>query len=96
MGRSKGDASLSRSRKGFTVAASPFNGVKLELALILVGAVELLLIHGKLSQDALVQFSILAGYGVAAMLWLMVRVRRIARQQALVNQVSGGGDDGQA
>ncbi len=81
MNESKGDESLARSKRGFTVGASPFNMVKLELALILVGAVLVLLINGRVSDDAAVQWAMVVGYGLLAMLWLMFRTRRVLQQQ---------------
>lgn len=82
MAQSEGDASLSRQQRGFTVKASPFNGVKLDLAVIVVVAVVWWLIHSKLTENGLIQLGLLAGYGVLAMLWLMMRTHQISRRQA--------------
>jgi hypothetical protein len=80
MGRSEGDASLSRQRRSFTVKASPFNAVKLDVALIVIIGVMLVLVHGRLVQNSLGQLALLAGYGVAAMVWIVVRTRRVSRR----------------
>lgn len=69
--------SVPRRRRGFTVAVSPFNPVKLELAVILVVGLLLLIVHGRLVDGALAQLGLLLAYGVGAMLWLLWRTRRV-------------------
>jgi predicted membrane channel-forming protein YqfA (hemolysin III family) len=64
-------------RRGFSVAASPLNAVKLDLGIILVVGALLLLVHGKLVSGTLAQFLVLAVYGIGAMLWLIIRTRRV-------------------
>jgi hypothetical protein len=86
MAHSEGDASLSRRRRGFTVAASPFNSVKLDLALIIVVAVVVVLIHKHLAESFLAQLAILAGYGLISMAWLILKTRRISRSVAEENK----------
>ncbi len=76
--KEKKGVSVTQSKGGFTVAPSPFNPVKLDLGVILVFAVVLGFTHGYVSDDPWVQLALLAGYGFFAMLWLIVRVRRIA------------------
>jgi len=76
--KDKKDASVTQSAGGFTVAPSPFNPVKLDLGVILVFAVVLGFTHGYVSDDPWIQLALLAGYGFVAMLWLVLRVRRIA------------------
>ena len=73
--------SLPQHRRGFGVAASPFNGVKFDLAIILIVAVFLLLIHDKLVADSFVQLLMLSGYGMAAMAWLIFRTQGVLRSQ---------------
>ena len=75
------EPSLSRQRPGFTVAASPFNGVKLDLALIIIVGVVVWLVHDRVIENGFGQFLFLAGYGLCAMAWLMMKTRRIARSQ---------------
>ena len=82
MAHSEGDASLSRQRRGFTVKASPFNGVKFDLAIILVLGFLLFMVHDHLVTGELAQLAVLAGYGIVAMLWLLVRTRRVSRELA--------------
>ncbi len=65
---------------GFTVAASPLNGVKLELAVICCGGVLLLLLQGRITSHSLLQLMLLAGYGGASMLWVIYRVRQVMRR----------------
>lgn len=82
MAQSKGDASLSRRSKGFTVAASPFNAVKLDLALLVVVGLVLWIVHDRLVADQLGQLLLLWGYGVLAMGWVVLRTRRVVRRLA--------------
>lgn len=66
--------------------------VKLELALLLVGAVLVLLVNGKITDNAVWQLLMVVAYGVGAMLWLTLRTRRILRQQITASQEAGGID----
>lgn len=95
MGESKREQSLPRKGGGFTVAASPFNAVKFDLAIILFVGVLLLIVHGSLSANPLVQLALLFLYGLGAMLWLLVRTRKIVKQleseQSLTD--GNGGDE---
>lgn len=75
----KADSPSSTGRTA-SVGRSPLNGVKLELALVVIGGVVLTLIHGKLTADSLSQLLILIGYGTAAMSWLIFRTRRVLAQ----------------
>ncbi|ALP52784.1 hypothetical protein Tel_06230 [Candidatus Tenderia electrophaga] len=88
MAQAKGDESLSRQGKGFTVPASPFNAVKLDLALIIIIAVVLWLIHDRLIANQLGQFLLLSGYGLAAMGWIVFRTRRVARRLAAADSAT--------
>ena len=88
MAHSEGDASLPRQRRGFTVAASPFNPVKLDLALIIVVAVVVILVHERLTESFLAQLAILAGYGLISMAWLIRKIRRISRSVAEENETA--------
>jgi hypothetical protein len=69
-------------RKGMTVAPSPLNEVKLELAIILVVGVLLLLAQGRIVDSLFVQLLVLVSYGVLGMLWIIVRARQVLRQIA--------------
>ena len=68
--------------KGMTVAPSPLNEVKLDLAIILVVGVLLLLAQGRLVDGLLAQLLVLASYGVLGMLWIVVRARKILQRIA--------------
>ena len=85
--RDNRDESVARPRGGFTVSASPLNAVKLDLGVILCVALLVWLMVEYLSERVVVQVGVLALYGLVAMIWLMVRTRRIeaalwARHQA--------------
>ena len=90
MSHSEGDASLPRRGKAFTVQASPFNAIKLDLALILVVGVVLLIAHERLVDDQLGQLLLLAGYGLAAMLWVVLRTRHVLKRHAQTVSVETG------
>lgn len=66
--------------KGMTVAPSPLNEVKLDLAIILVVGMLLLLVQGRLMDGLPAQLLVLASYGVAGMLWIVVRTRKVLRR----------------
>ena len=78
----KQSSSVQQKDKGFTVKASPLNEVKLELGVALILGVVVFLVVPVLMPDLLSQLLLLAGYGVAAMGWIIWRVRRILRQMA--------------
>jgi len=79
MGRKPGkaeDADSVTARKGFTVAPSPLNEVKLDLGIILVVGIVLLLLQGKVLDSLPLQLLLLSSYGVLGMIWIIVRTRR--------------------
>jgi F0F1-type ATP synthase assembly protein I len=69
--------SATRQSSGFGVAASPFNTVKLELAIILVFGVVLGLLLDSITPHNGLQILILAFYGVGASVWVWLRTRRV-------------------
>lgn len=75
---------------GFSVAASPFNSVKFELGLLLLCGVILLSTTSLLGIEQNTQFILHLVYGVAAAIWVAVRVRRIAK----FSEHTGPVDDG--
>ena len=68
--------------KGMTVAPSPLNEVKLDLAIILVVGGLLLMVQGRLLDGLLAQLLVLASYGVLGMLWIVVRTRKVLQRMA--------------
>ena len=68
--------------KGMTVAPSPLNEVKLDLAIILVVGVLLLLVQGRLLDSLLAQLLVLASYGLLGMLWIVIRIRNVLQRIA--------------
>ncbi len=89
MPHSEGEPSLSRKKSGFTVAASPFNGVKLDLALICVFGVVVWLMHDRVTESALGQLLILVAYGVFSAAWVVVKTKRVAKRIELENGNEG-------
>lgn len=73
-------STLARLPGVFTVAPSPLNAVKFDLGLILVGALLLLLVQGRLALTVGWQLLLLFGYGLLGMTWLLLRTRRILTQ----------------
>ncbi len=69
--------SVPETKPSFTVAASPFNAVKLELGVVLVIGFFLLFIVSSLIDSPFMQVGLLGGYGAVSMLWLIFRVRRV-------------------
>ena len=65
-----------------TVAPSPLNEVKLDLAIILVVGGLLLLVQGRLLDSLLAQLLVLASYGLLGMLWIVIRVRNVLQRIA--------------
>lgn len=69
--------SLPENSNGFTINASPFNQVKLELgAIIIVGIILAVSVLFVISSNAL-QLVLLGGYGIGAMTWLVFRVKQV-------------------
>ena len=75
--------SQQNTQAGFGVAPSPFNGVKLELGLILVLAIVVWLAADIITPEKSSQLLILFVYGLLAMGWLVLRTRRVLRQHLL-------------
>jgi len=66
--------------KGFGVAASPLNSVKLELGIILFVGLLLWLAVDSITADVASQLLILAFFGGGGALWLVIRTRRTLKQ----------------
>ncbi len=66
-----------RTRPGMRVAASPFNGVKLDLAIITVLLLLIWLVLANTVKDALTQTIILFACSGLAASWIIFRVRQI-------------------
>jgi len=64
----------------FAVSASPFNGVKLELALILIVGLILWLVSEQLFPHRMEAFLMLIGYSLLAAGWIILRVHNIVKQ----------------
>lgn len=72
----KGAGSLT-GRKGFTVAPSPLNEVKLDLGVILVVGLVLLLVQGRVTDSVPLQLLLLLCYGLLGLSWIVLRARRV-------------------
>jgi hypothetical protein len=78
--------------RGFGVAASPLNEVKLDLAIILVVGALLLLVQGRIVDGLWVQLLLLSSYGLLGTLWIIVRARRVVARLTQARQP--GANDG--
>lgn len=66
--------------KGFGVAASPFNGIKLELGFCVMLGVLLWLGANSITADEGAQLMLLLAYSLLSMVWLVVRTRALLRR----------------
>ncbi len=78
--RGKTVESITRSRRGITVAPSPFNKVKFELGVIVVVLPLVWLVVGRLLPNLLAQLAALFVLGSGAALWLVWRTRATLRR----------------
>ena len=76
------NGSVAQNSSGFTVAASPFNPVKLELGIILILAIVVLIVHDIWISVWWGQLLILLSYSITSAAWLISRTRQIQRRQA--------------
>ena len=79
MNKSKNKRSLPQKTRGLTVASSPFNGVKLLFAILLVIGVLISLVSGAIWPNPVQQVIILGTYALFAMLVLMINIHRVAK-----------------
>ncbi len=63
--------------QGFGVAASPFNGVKIELGLSILFGALLWLAADSITADETTQWLVLLGYALISMCWLVLRTRAV-------------------
>ncbi len=68
------------SKKGFGVAASPFNGIKIELGIAISIGFVLWLAADSITASIATQLLLLVGYGLFSAGWLVYRTRRIVQQ----------------
>ncbi len=73
------------SKKGFGVAASPFNRVKMELGMALFLGFVLWLAADSITSSIATQLLLLVGYGLISAGWLVLRTRRVVQQLDVQN-----------
>ena len=76
----KHDIAQTAKPKGFGVAASPFNGVKLELGICIILGVLLWLGAEFITADEGAQLMLLFAYSLLATAWLVLRTRAVLRR----------------
>jgi hypothetical protein len=67
-------------KKGFGVAASPFNRVKMELGFALIFGFVLWLAADSITASISTQLLLLVGYGLISASWLIYHTRRVVQQ----------------
>lgn len=82
MGDSTDKSHARKSTAAFTVAASPFNAVKLELVIVLIVGFVLWLVMHSITDNDLTHILILFLYSASGALWLSVRVRNVSQQSS--------------
>ena len=70
-------SSPSSTTKGFGVAASPFNGVKIELGVVLILGLVLWLAADSITASIATQLLLLVSYGLISASWLIIRTRHV-------------------
>ena len=68
------------SKSAFSVAASPFNAIKLELIIILIVGFVFWLVLQSITDNDLTHIAVLFLYSTTGAIWLSLRVRYIARK----------------
>ena len=69
-----------QNKVGLQVVGSPFNAVKLELAVIVVVGLMLWIVVDSITGNDIAQIGILFGFGVVAAIWLVLRTRYLAQR----------------
>jgi hypothetical protein len=88
-------SSQTPSKKGFGVAASPFNRVKMELGIALIFGFVLWLAADSITASIATQLLLLVGYGLISASWLVFRTQRVARQWSEQNSQETGPESDQ-
>ena len=70
------------SKTAFAVAASPFNAIKLEVAIILIIAFVLWLVLNSITDSDLTHVAILFVYSVTGAAWITLRIRHVSQQSS--------------
>ena len=70
-----------KKSKSVTVAPSPLNSVKLELAIVLIILSVLFLAVDSITQNIWMQLSLLFAAGVSGMIWIIIRTRATVKKQ---------------
>ncbi len=66
--------------KGFGVAASPFNGIKLELGICIILGILVWMGADSITADEDTQLLVLLAYSMFGTIWLVVRTRAVLRR----------------
>lgn len=79
----------------FRIAPSPFNAIKLELGIVIVMGALLLIALDSITEDALLQLSVLFVAGLLGMFWIMWRTHKVLKRQIKLPP-TGESTDGKA
>lgn len=86
----KTGASVPAKVRGVTVPASPFNVLKLELAIIFLLALICWILVDKLVSSQVFQLAWLGGFGMVCMSWLIFRIRQLKRRLEMTEKSEHG------
>lgn len=67
-------------KTGFGVAASPFNGIKIELGIVILIGFVLWLAADSITGSLATQLLLLVSYGLISAFWLIFRTRRVLQR----------------
>ncbi len=79
--------SVAQRKAGMTVEASPLNGVKLELGIVLALLLMLWLVHDFWLHEVVSQLLLLGGGGLLGMAWLIWRTQKVIKTVELSERV---------
>ena len=77
-------------KQRFAVAASPFNGIKLELAIVLVLVILVCGVGSRFTQSGFELFLLAFACTSVGALWVVVRTRMLLQKLKLTHQASEG------
>ena len=77
---SPGSSTATPAKSGFSVASSPFNAIKLEIAIIIIIAFLLWAVLNSITDNDLTHVAILFLYSMTGAVWVVARIRFITLQ----------------
>ena len=81
--------------KSFSVAPSPFNTIKLELAMVIIVGGILIVMLDSITQDLFLQISIVFISGSLGMVWIMWRTHKLLKHHSKASGPKRAHEDSQ-